>query len=446
MLIIINNISIINDYFYEDKIIKKINICNANNQYCLSYILYYLNQFIWYNNISLCEEELYNKYIEFINCYSKTNSNYKTPEKYCHEIQNIELIIKFIYTKINDEFTQINKDLNKKNSNFYLNDPLSIYIWNFSQNNKSIISDHFFGFYQYQIYCKNCERNCYFKNNRDYKSQISYDSFSYINFELNTICEYKSKQINNYNYQYNNFNSFHYNNYYNYKQNINLNDCFDFSFRYNNKKWNYNSYCSICSLLSNIEKSYSIFSLPSILTISLSNNNCNFIIQDELDLKPYSMNVPFNSDGIYILISLLCKISYSGEYICYCANPNNGLWYSYSNKKIKNVEKMDINAVPLILVYQIRNSIEFEYKEIKKDNNIIKLNLKFMNQLSPKEIYFNKNIKIKDVIKEIKQIFFTGNDYKISLVISGRILSENQCLYEAINNSNDILVINFKNN
>lgn len=107
---------------------------------------------------------------------------------------------------------------------------------------------------------------------------------------------------------------------------------------------------------------------------------------------------------------------------------------------------MDIYSVLLIIVYHSKNSIKFEYKEIKRHNNIIKFNLKFMNQIQSKEIFFNRNIKIQDFIKDIIKNFFTGNDIKISLAINRRIVSESQYLYEVANFSKDILVVDYKNN
>lgn len=116
------------------------------------------------------------------------------------------------------------------------------------------------------------------------------------------------------------------------------------------------------------------------------------------------------------------------------------------NAKINNADKMDIYSVLLIIVYHSKNSIKFEYKEIKRHNNIIKFNLKFMNQIQSKEIFFNRNIKIQDFIKDIIKNFFTGNDIKISLAINRRIVSESQYLYEVANFSKDILVVDYKNN
>ena len=143
--------------------------------------------------------------------------------------------------------------------------------------------------------------------------------------------------------------------------------------------------------------------------------------------------------------SILSKISFNEEYICYYINPNN-VFGILMKCKINNADKMDIYSVLLIIVYHSKNSIKFEYKEIKRHNNIIKFNLKFMNQIQSKEIFFNRNIKIQDFIKDIIKNFFTGNDIKISLAINRRIVSESQYLYEVANFSKDILVVDYKNN
>ena len=449
ILIMINNISIINNYFYEDEIINKINICEKNNNNCLSSILYYINKYLWYTDFKVTKYDLFQKYTDFINNYSQINSfNNSIPEKYCYEIKNIELINSFIYNKINAEFTLVNSNpLNNINNNKICeySDSLSKYIFDFSQKNKSIISDHFFGFYQYQIFCQNCQVNKTMYNMK-YNEQYSYNSFSYINFNLNEIK--KSNQ------SYNSYNSYNkYNIYQNFKTNsynektiINLDDCFNFYFIYQNKKIFNNSYCNLCNLNSYKEELRSILSLPNILTIILSNNedddyNCNFILQDELNLKNLAINLPDNSEGKYRLISILCKKIDNDEFICYCANPNNGLWYSYTNGKIKNVMSMDINAVPLILIYQIINKIEFEYKSIKRDDlNKRKIKFKFTNGIPTKELFFNKNDTIKNIKDKIVSYFNLGN-YKISFVIEGNLIQENRYLYEVIRTSNVILVV-----
>ena len=447
ILIMINNISIINNYFYEDEIIKKISIYEMNNKYCLTKILYYINKDMWYTDNQTPKYDLFGQFTDFINFYTQKNCLNSFPEKYCYEIKNIELIINFIYNTINKEFTQINKILNKNinNNNNAINDSLYKYIFDFYNTNMSIIAINFCGFYKRQISCENCKRsNSIFKTN--YNNQYSYDSFSYFKFNLNEI---KNNKSNNNNSSYNICNIFpknQVNSSYTYNNNnnnqysfINLNDCFNFYFMNQNKKYS-NSYCNICNSFSTKEESYSINLLPNTLTIILTNNdNCNLILQDELNMINYSMIIPNNSEGKYMLISILFKNIYNEEFICYCINPNNGLWYSYTNGNIKNVTKIDTNAIPLVLIYQVINKIEFEYKSILRDD-LKKIKFNFMNGFPSKELLFNKNTLIKNIKNEIISNCNLGNS-KITLVTDGKILQENQYLYEVINIKNEIFVM-----
>ena len=114
ILIMLNNNSIINDYFQKDRK-QQIIECEKNNEYCLSSILYYLYKYLWYinNTHDIPQKYLIQKYNDFVDTYSETNykNSNSTKENYCYEIKNIEKIIEFIYTKINREFSDINKKL-----------------------------------------------------------------------------------------------------------------------------------------------------------------------------------------------------------------------------------------------------------------------------------------------------------------------------------------------
>ena len=116
-------------------------------------------------------------------------------------------------------------------------------------------------------------------------------------------------------------------------------------------------------------------------------------------------------------ISFLCIVN--GNFICYCINPNNGLWHCYENKKITKVEKYDINIKPLVLIYQNRNTISFQYNCIKKDDSKIPLIIRFQSGIrNPTKLYFKKNIKIKKVIEQIK-LHFNLENIELYLIING---------------------------
>ena len=115
-----------------------------------------------------------------------------------------------------------------------------------------------------------------------------------------------------------------------------------------------NLICNKC-LKKEIKQKFSIFICPKILTILLKDfDNYNYIIEDEIDLKQYAINYIPKSEGIYKLISILCYFKNSNKYITYFLNIYNGLWYKYTNDIITQVEIMDINVTPLMLLYEIK--------------------------------------------------------------------------------------------
>ena len=445
LLIMMNNISLLNNYFSKDNTKNKIYNCDNNNQYCLGSILYYINQYMWNNKdkSKISIDSLSKKYSDFIDCYTKTNCNQSNLEKYCHDIHNLELIVNFIYKKINDELTSQSHNKNNNNNNNNIisnrNDTLSMFLNEFMKYHKSFISDNFIGFYQNKKICVNCENkkqrySLTINNNCEY----NYSFFSCINFNLDEIKNYftninKNYMDNSNNIYYCNFNSLQIHN----DINLDLNNCFYYTFFKNNKK--YESYCNYCFLNTQQCEFSLIYSLPNILTIILSNyEDCNFIIKDELDLKDYTINCV--KEPIYYLISILCQISYSEKFIIYCINPNNGLWYSYTDNKIEIVQQMDINAIPLVFIYQSKHTINYNYNTIQRDNNTMKLTVKFNNGISSINVIFNKYKTIKDVIQQISSIKNLGGT-PIKLLIGGKMVHEDETLLNITENGSVVLVM-----
>ena len=421
MLLIINNISLIKNYFSNNEVIELIKKCEKNNKYCLSSISYHINKYLWdiNNKKEKSQKILLEEYNNFVKVYSSNNCKDNNPDLYCYNINNLEYIINFIYYRINVELTNSNdkKKLYKSQNN----DPLSKYSEEFSKKYHSIISDHFIGTYLNKIICQRCKN-----------TQYSYEPFMTISFNIKNI----------YNYLYNNFfginfNIFKYNNSSKY---IKLNDCFIYLF--NNCYNNYNSFCENCNGITDKKQTSSIFALPNILTLILTDNNDNdfFMLEDEIDLKNYVLNQ--NEEKSYNLISILCRISYNGKFIIYCINPNNSLWYSYTDGNISLVDKMDLNSIPLMLVYQIKSEISFIYRPIKRETNKIKFYINFSNGITSTNIYFNKNEIFKDLYEKISS-YFNLKDKKFILIINGKTIMEGQNLNEFINNNNNGMLVYF---
>ena len=438
VLIILNNISFVMDYFSSniDYIIQN---CQFNNTYCLTYITYYMNKYLWKNDdyLNISEYYLLEKYQEFISRYIQFNNiNNSNPLNYCYDPRNTRNIYKSIYQMINNELTRVNGPKMDIYNNF--NDyNLMQYLNSIKKEYNSILSENLMGFYKYQKQCEYCiDRARKSGFNYNYNYECNYKEFDEITFNLNEINYYykvknSSKLIQN-NMGFNNE-----------RQNINLDQCFNYTFNERNKK-SIMEYCNSCCLNANKSQYNLIYYPPNILTIILTNNeyneNCNFIFQDEINIKKYILNS--RNDRIYYLISCLCRLSNNGKYICYCINPKDSYWYSYSDEKINKVEEIDEFAVPLILFYQSINTIIFEYKKIMIINkfNEICLNVKFNNGMQPKNISFNKESTIKRVIEKLlSTINLIGAKGKLS--INGERALEDEKLSTYLEENNNVLLM-----
>ena len=417
----LNNITNINEYLSDNKIIKEIKNINKNDRFNLITIFFNLNKLFWNssNKMNISESDLLKNYEDFTDLFLKSYCKQAIASQFYLDINNMENIIFNIYNQLNKEITQINNKINysfnynNNNCNF---DALSIYINNFFNVNNSIISRDFTGFYQKTVYCENCQ-NKYARYQKNYNKCINYEHFFYINFDINEI------------------NNFMKNN----NQKIKL----DFCFKYTLQKFRFNyKLCSQC-YVNRKKEITSIYSAPYILTIILSKNeNSNFVLQEELDLKKYSNYSP--KDGVYLLMSVLCRLNYNGKFINYCINPYNGSWYSYTDGRIRRVSKMDINAIPLVLIYQIRGTIKFEYEGLKWDEDKIKITVKFYKAgLQPKELFFSKTALVKDVIEDVISICDLQkfkDENEIKLLVNGDKADNDKLLINVLEGNNNVLI------
>ena len=139
---------------------------------------------------------------------------------------------------------------------------------------------------------------------------------------------------------------------------------------------------------------------------------------------------------------MLCRVSYNGKFIIYCINPNNSKWYSYTDGNITQVDQMDINSIPLMLVYQIKNTINFNYRPIKRELNKIKFCINFSNGITGTSIYFDKNESFKDLHEKISS-YFNLKDKEFILIINSKTITEGQKLNEFINFKNNCMLVYF---
>jgi hypothetical protein len=267
LLLIINNNSIIKNYFSNDKVIDLIKKCKKNDKYSLSSILYYIGKNLWLinNKKIISQKNLLKKYKEYIVAFSGKNWE-KNPDLNYNDINNIENIINFIYDKINIELSNSIDKINLYKAEN--NSPFPKYLEEFSRKNHSIISDHFMGHYLFEINCMKCKN-----------TQYSYKPFMSIIFNVKKIFGFYSK-----------------NNIY-----INLNNCFKYLSE-NKEIKKYNSFCEKCSASTNQEESSLIYVLPHIITIALIDVDDYFLFEDEIHLENYVKKKKKNENYNYNLI------------------------------------------------------------------------------------------------------------------------------------------------
>lgn len=391
ILIMINNISLVKKYFLKESAENKIKLASEYFQKnCLSYLTYYINKSLWYDEKThVTDQDLVKEYNDYILYFTEKYCN--NSDKFLYDEKNVEIILNSIYNNINYELTCAKKEKVNDNSINTNNkfDNLKNFQKNLMETNQSFLSDIFMGTYQFNLYCQ----ECYVKTMAErvqFKGSLRYESFYFVDFNFDEI---KTFYLNNNMYI----------------DNFRINDFFN-CFK---KVEIINSKCKTCNKETANNEFRSILTLPNILTLTLLNNNdLNFILEEDLKIKLGKV------DYIYKIISFLCVIN--GKFLCYCINPNNGLWYCYENKSITKVEKYDIEAKPIVIIYQNNDTIKFEYHSIKRDESKILLNIRFLNGLREQsKLYFNKNIKIEKVIRKIKTSFNLEN-MNLVLLINGK--------------------------
>ena len=436
-IIILNNNYYISRYLTKnEEVIKKyIAKCEKTNTYCLIGLLYYINKYLWTASAEdiKSKDELKILYLKFLDCYVQVNCKNQNQDSYLYDTNNLYNIIGFIFQRINEELTNEKKKDVKiqefKTGNIQLNKFMN----NYTKNHISVVSDYFTGFLLEETTCPNC-RERMFRYNNNYVPKKEYSDFNFIyldlrrNINLNNI-NMNNSFIFNANFNLNNNNQF------NKPNNIYTRIEMDFNLTED-------SPCEICCFNTKKYIQKQFYSLPNVLTVILQNNNGSFIIDDEINLSKYTH---ISGNYNYNLIAILCKYNYNDNYISYCFNHRDSDWYYYTSNEnsVHKAVTLDLNAIPLVLVYQKAEDKIFKYNKI----NLNEFNKKkgylfrFQNQRPPElTLYFGEDATFKDAKKNIENYF----KYKISkLMIKGEEGKNEDKLSDIAGNTADksILVI-----
>ena len=264
-LIILNNSIFMTNYYAKNsqKIENYIKQNEEKKEYYLFGILYYINKYLWDKRPEdlIPKDELRNMYKSFMDYFIKSECKNSNPELYLYDINNIESIIQFIFSRI--DFEQTNE---RKDSNNWKNDKgdkqLNDFLSNYTKNHKSIITDKYTGFYISEETCSNClEKEA--RNNNIYQPKREYTDFYYISFDCKKYNEAYINIQRTRGYSYNpningNENAFNQLNNFNF----NLNIYFMLEQEFNLLKM---EFCNICHISSNKKIKKKFLSLPNVL-------------------------------------------------------------------------------------------------------------------------------------------------------------------------------------
>ena len=248
-------------------------------------------------------------------------------------------LINFLLENIHVE---LNIENNNKNiSNILMSNPhiqtnkkqmLEIYLKDFQNNNKSIISDLFYGTHENIYICNNCKNIKY-----------NYGIFFFLEFPLQQVNFYFGRGFSN-----NNKNP-----------DINLLECFEYYRKQEMMTGDNKMYCNECGTNSDAIYSSSLFSMPIYLIIILNRGRgniyqCKVNFARILDLSKY---VSFKKGGyLFDLYGVICHLgesSMNGHFIAFCRHRVSDKWYKYNDAIVSECENDEyLVGVPYILFYQ----------------------------------------------------------------------------------------------
>lgn len=336
--------------FKENEKIKELNAILQ----CLCHIDELANYFIYkFKNIE--KKQSYSLYHQSGNCLTDSLKNIfeklwpKIKRKYQNEqiiskIEDSKEFLEMIYN-VKPEYTEnkenlleiillrLHQELNTANSinnqneikaEINIESAFKNYLRIFCENNKSIISDIFYGTYYEITFCKQCGNSFYI-----------FKPYIYGFYFLNEIYQYKTSG-NNTLYMNNNISFLNINE-------INIYDCLIFDQRlqdYQQMMNNNQQICNFCNTNAFCTYKNIIYIAPKILTFIFRYNiiflqNIKFVIQEMININEIYQFVENPVNIKYYLIGMVYNV-FEGHYVAYCKNPVDKQWYYYDDN---NVEK-----------------------------------------------------------------------------------------------------------
>ena len=235
----------------------------------------------------------------------------------------------------------ININMDQSNQQFVLQN----FLHNFANENRSFISDNFYGISHTVTRCSKCAID---KHN--------FEAYFFLNFPLEEVRRYKLQMVINQNNMITSQNN----------MNFNMNP--NMMMKYNQKIESFSGdnamYCNYCKLQLPANYATYLYSPPEILILVLNRGQgIQFKVKlefyTELDLsnfiqlKSNNMNVKFDLIGV---VTHMGESGAAGHFIATCKSPIDGIWYQYNDDlafPVKDFNSQILNyAMPYILFYQ----------------------------------------------------------------------------------------------
>ena len=319
---------------------------NATIQ-CLSHTVKLTNYFLnpkHKNFINSNEKQFSKEFYEvlkrlWIKQYNNNNSNY-SPTKLKEVISQMEPLfqgiaandskdlVNFILQQLHSELNLINKN-NENNIDYNVINQtdeqgmLNYFLNDFQKNNRSIVSDIFFGITETKTECLNCKRINLMNGNSNQKFVYNFQIINFIIFPLEEIRKYK----NMFNYFNNN--------------EVNLYDCFDFYQKTETMQGENQMWCNHCGQNSTSNYSTRIYSSPEYLILILNrgkgnmyNVKLNFDEVIDIGNYVYIKNGPHLIYHLYAVVTHYGPSSMAGHFIAFCKSPFDNKWYQFNDSMV----------------------------------------------------------------------------------------------------------------
>ena len=275
---------------------------------------------------------------KFINLIKSLNPNFDNDNNNYKEF--IEFLINKLHEELNTNRKQIRSDLifndQKSIQIKNENDALIDFLQNFTNKNNSVIVKNIYGIIKNTLYCHKCQNSYY-----------NYYCYSYFNFNLQNIFEYKQSKNN--------------------KENITLDiyDCLDYYQKAETLLGDKAIFCPQCKEQNESTSLKNIYSTKNILVFIFENikeyNSVQsyFDYSEIINLRDY-VEIKKNSEKKSKEKFYLCGVvnfvedNYGNEgFFAFCKIGKNNDWYCYDDENVYPVTLQEIknNGFPVALFY-----------------------------------------------------------------------------------------------